>query len=93
LEDFDEANVDADKQYVLQQREVIQNFYNLFPDNLQVFDPLDRDIMTDGEPISIKRDELIEKVYNLTSQPSELLNIPLDNWKYKKLTEMINDEK
>ena len=49
--------------------------------------------MTDGESVSIKRDELIEKIYNLNSQSNELLNIPLDNWKYKKLTEMINDEK
>jgi len=49
--------------------------------------------MTDGEPVSIKRDDLLKNIYNLASQNSELLNIPLDNWKYKKLIEMINEEK
>lgn len=75
----------------------VKNFFDYFLANIQVFDPLDRDIFTDdddGEPqvVSIKAKYLKKYIYELESMNCEDMNIPLSPFKFQEMLKWLDSE-
>ena len=75
-----------------EQLDDLRAFYDTIADQCEIFDPLDRPILYDGAEQAIKKDALLERIFQMPFLKGRDLQVPLSNTLYGKLEDMIMAE-